>query len=1153
MIKSSARWGNESQFLAANTLIRQGTVFNVKVENDPIPPGDYVYSAEREIFREIHSGYEARGTDFINGRNNIQVVLKDELESASVGRIKKLLNRETVVGVKAGVKTFVETRRLNANESALLESTARNQQHSQGNLLNKVLNQSNTITTRKALSFDFESLVDRSTNKINPEKVFSSGIAESIDVTYDPGDAMSAAGGKTKLRRQTFKSTTYFDVDKVSSLLKAHMSGTIDDSAMFGKQNLALALEHLSQYTAGMTSEKGKGFQAKRDLLLRESVDGGESEIINMQNTLRDGSEIQTIEKAMRLKGAKKQEMLNSLIKRQLDRFGTSSSNGAQNALNILGSISNKMEASNLAYGEEASEHMHGHGIKGEYNVGTIEYFGKRPGTGKAVFTKDVLLSTVEGLIETSKRGNYDRLLTFGSAERDVLTQWGGALKEQLEALAISNPKDEVRKGRLLSASKDLEEVTSKITDVKALSEQVFDGFLPEMRKHLTNNADGVRNVVEKLFGYENTHRVKTWGVENFLQEKHSGFSLENLYSIFKDKNYQEWHTGAKDSADLGHFHMYLQDLVNKQGSSYRSETAHNMPGPGLSRLESNEFELFDVSNRLARNIQSRTILSEVLRDKSREDMMGLLNKVRGNSSDSSRHIINDETMHYFTTLGDDDFKSEAMTRLQSLVNSEIKKTATDVNSKLSTFKYRAPEPGLLSRAISSSSLAKTLALGSFVYFSSLKSAEDPGASIETGEHNSLETVARRIATTPFNSNTSTTTVGFFARQMAKRMTGSIATKAEGVALREVLLNTFIDDRVSTTMQRTALTEAAHSMEKRFIASDQRVLNIGSSFISKMRRSGSVIEERIYKQGSKNTDTFLKLTNMRDINNSRYSLDLSGRVNDQALTGGYSNHTGFFLGSTGPSTQQNIVGLNLPMATREQFLYGDPISFMKKNKALDMADSLTSLYSRNQTMTKPSFSNYWSGTSTGPQIDTGKLDIGHPLSLSTRADMPMMKDLSGSSGLSSAVVGRKQFKKMGKIISIGEGNTTSVPIDGKLYAGVIDNYRPDNSNPAIAYNTLNKVRRERPVMSTIGYTQPAQKSTAIPTMYVNSGGPMTYQPEIHYASNKKPSVVILDKTKRAVSSNYHDDANGMLQGSRNKYAPTAESVMDKQRKEAARY
>jgi hypothetical protein len=166
--------------------------------------------------------------------------------------------------------------------------------------------------------------------------------------------------------------------------------------------------------------------------------------------------------------------------------------------------------------------------------------------------------------------------------------------------------------------------------------------------------------------------------------------------------------------------------------------------------------------------------------------------------------------------------------------------------------------------------------------------------------------------------------------------------------------------------------------------------------------------------------------------------------------------------------------------------------------------------------------------------------------------MPRIKDLSDSSGLSSAVVGRKQFKKMGRVINIGEGNTTSVPIDGKLYAGVLDNYKPSNNNPAIAYNTLNKVRRKRPVMSMIGYTQPEQKSMAIPAMYVQSGIKLDASP-VQYASNKKPSLVILDRVDRAAGSNYHADANKMLQGSRNKYPNTGENIMNSQMQEALRY
>lgn len=1153
MIKSSGRPANESQFLSENALIRNGAVFNLKVENDPILPGDYVYSAERNRFRHIQTGFEYSGTEFINGRNNIEVQLKPELESASQSRINNLINKGTIAGVKSGIRTSAEIRKLTPQEMAMFDSVAGNEKHIEGRILNKFLNESNRVSTRKALGFDFESLVDNSSKRIKPDYVFSSGVTEAIDVTYDPGDAMSAAGSKTRLRRQTFKSTTYFDVDKISQLLKAHIDGTpVENQAVFGKQNLALALEHLSQYTSGTSTDNKKGFDTQRNLLVRQSISATEDEIIDMQNNLRKSPGIAVIENAIKSKGTGSGESFSAIINKQLNAFATKNTSGADNALNLLSNISKKIEVESLAYGKEAAEHGHGHG-RSLWSLGTINYTGKSPGSGSGVFTKDPVLSTIEDLLQHSESGKYDKFLIFGNTERDILQQYGKVLDVKLQQITGGTEADEIKKAKYLEAKSKVQQVIGKTIDVKALSEQVFDGFLPDIREHLRNNAEGVRNVVEKMFGYENTHRIQTWGVERFLQTRHSGFSLENLYSIFKDSNYKEWHTGAKDSADMGHFHMFLDDLVSKQGKSYRAETPHRMPGPGLVKLESNEFELFNISNRLARNIQSKTIVSEIIRDKSREDIMGLLGKVRGNISDESRHLIDDKTMESFTRLNDHKFGDEVSKRLQSVVNSEIKRSAGEVTSRTSMFKYKSPDPGLLNRAISTSSAGKFLALGAFMYFSSLTAAQDPGTSIETGEHNSLETVARRIATTPFNSAISLGSVGNFARKMLERFSRkSFSNVAGAAAVRAEVTGAFLSDSVRARMTSTAFSSAAYSMEKRFVMEGQKkATNYSSSLISASRRSASVMEHRYYAQGTKAIDTHLKLTNMRSSRQFNYKLDLSQPINDNVGRPRFMTK-GFLVPSGGKHNVATVVGLSPPVAARQQFLYGDPLSFARTHKGLGMSDSLTELYPAKKGLTSPAFSSYWGSASKDVGIDVGKLDIGNPLSLSTKADMSNIKSFSGTHDLSSVVASRKQAKGMDRVVTLGAGNTTSTPLDSKMYAGVLQNFRPDNTPSYIAHNTLRKVARERPPSYMHGVIRPEQKVSDIPVMY-NKSPVQLNAGEIYHAKQEKVSYVMKNNTKRAITSNYHNDAKNALIKSNRPYPPTAAEAMGNINQEALRY
>jgi hypothetical protein len=664
------------------------------------------------------------------------------------------------------------------------------------------------------------------------------------------------------------------------------------------------------------------------------------------------------------------------------------------------------------------------------------------------------------------------------------------------------------------------------------MSEHIFDGMLPDIRKQLRNNAQGVRNVVENLFGYENSQRVEQWGVERFLHQNHSGMSMENLYRVFKDSAYQEWHTGAMDAADLGHFQLYLKDIIDGQKGNYKAPSSKNIRGTAMVELSSKDLELFNISNKLARNIQSKTILTELFRNQTDDEVLGLVNRAAGNLSKENEHLLNSAHVSEITKLkGIKDFRIAAMERLQTVINGEIKQVNSRLSAQNTTFKYTAPEPGLLSKVVSSSPISKALALGAFMYFSSKRAAEEPGASIETGEHNSLETVARRIATTPFNSTTSKyamSSASNFIGRLTKGFEGSFTSTSQMFAKSRGVISELFDDVTEVFTDRTALSPAVSSMKNRMVAKEQASLGFaGSTYIPQLTGAGRAIANRAESAGSVPIQQYLRSVNLGNSTANTARLmpsDFANPINDAEFVPRYSTRSGFFVGSSG-SNGNYILGLMPNERQRVVTLHGDPFSFMHRSPGLAMTDDLHHLYKAPDSSPVISNSMHWVGRKGNQVIDTGTSKIGNYINMSTTADMPTPKEVPGSDSLASYVVAQKKVRRK-SMITLTSGNSQDLPVDVTQYKGYIQNYRPDNTDPSIALNSMSKAAYHNKKMEMTGYILPPKRQLPNKALYVNSTSGSVEGP-VYYSKGERPSGNVYMPTTERSTSGGHEFANIM--------------------------
>jgi hypothetical protein len=359
MIKSASRYKQVSDFLLSNNgLIKEGYPFNLKVENKPVPDGTYIYSAEKDVFREVNTGQEAKSYQVINGRNLVEVTIEPEIQTASKKHIEKILRNQSISSVGKGIRQETNVRALSPQEVAELESASLKADHQQGKALSRLLSESNKVLTRKTLSIDVESLVDPASDSILPENVFSTGIAQSVDTTYGPESNLWQP--TDTIRKSSSLVSSFFDIRKTRKLIRQSLrSGSLEDKAIYGKQNIALFLEHMNQYIAGKTTDsKYSDFENHRARIIDATYKnpGEWKEAVSRINKL-DPLEFSYIMKQPNREIRNKQ--LGIFIKARAEAFG-----GEAKILDFMKSASEIIQANAVASSSEASDHSTGNSFE---------------------------------------------------------------------------------------------------------------------------------------------------------------------------------------------------------------------------------------------------------------------------------------------------------------------------------------------------------------------------------------------------------------------------------------------------------------------------------------------------------------------------------------------------------------------------------------------------------------------------------------------------------------------------------------------------------------------------------------------------------------------------------------------------------------------
>lgn len=1151
--KNSVYYKSLSDFIYGNSEVKEGYAFHLKVENDPIPPGLYMLDPRREMLRHLHTGQEYPANLIFNGRRRVDVTVESNLDYAARSRIEKELSREAVVGLTSGVKKKYAMRVLSKAERAEIETLMSKVDQKHTKTLQRIIDSRNTIIARKALVFDFESWIDQPGEKIGPNNVFSVGLTNVYDKTYTPNvDPLY----KESLRKSAFRSQTYYDINKTRFMFAEYYRKRMPGfdrkpRVLFGKQNVASLLQHMVAYvsdgTVAATPEEREFFERSRNEFL-SSVFG--DELKDIKDRVR-GARLPSLERIMEEPSTEteKARKLDEYIERVTKLFETKSKSGKRNIMRFLSQVAKRTEEDSLINLKEAVEHK---GAKRyEFDLGVINY-GINPkrgsGKGRLMFSKSFNLSVTASLLRTMADNQYETVYAFGSAERNVILQLARQAEEELGALKASgrmtDPEVEARTAESIRMLKGLEK---SIVDTRAVMEQFSDYVLPEIRTHLKNNASGIRNAVEKLLGYENAQRIQDWGIERFTGQKHSGFSLENLYALLIDPNYRQWHVGYPDAADTGNMVLFLSDLMEKKKrASYRAPSSQNLGGM-YKRIGNAENRLFHISSKMARNVQIRTVLSELFRNQSTEEIARLASVAFENSSQKSKELAERNTNSTITevvrNIRSTGKPDDAIKFMHELISLELREASEKVfaSRKLGTFKYEVSDPGILSRVISKPPIAKAIALGLSLYVSAKTAAEDPGASIETGEHNSMETVARRIVTTPFNSAISKSAIGLFAERLKAGFTGSIRSSVDMAVRLEKFFANFLDDSARVQLEKRALMPAASSMEARMMRRVNRHLMLDSGTkIPALRRPINRIVDSIEKSERRVLDFHEKILSTRKRVELKDFPLVSGeviRLHKRATM----PERAFWLGSTGPYNHASFVGLSFRVPSRDVFLYGDPISFMRRTLFTSSTDELFGLYNRaGTTLVKPSFSPYWSGRSkyTSTKVDVGSVLEKLPMTVK-EPNIQKIKDPQRFDNLASYLIGTTKTKGRYIPIPVSEKTSTiSALEDAFMYKGVIQSYKPMESAISISRKTLIKAKDQHKDLLVLGIPE-RQKVDVRPVVFKEITDSRPNLSGLTYAKSPKVelSQPILPERKK-VYPTYHKYANEMLQnGNIKKFYP----------------
>ena len=1126
-------YGNSQQFLSDNPVIREGVPFELEVENDPIPKGVYEFRGSDTLLNiRSHQSYPADIAVF-NGKKKVKVRLATELEVTSIKRVSQSAARETLSYLTRGIETSAEAEKLGAGEKAELRNELNKSQYMKGKTLNDVLLEQAEKVTKKVVSVDFESYIDKQQKRISFENSYSAGITETTQTIYSlPGSPDGAfPGGFKHIASHKDKLTTFFDVNKVMDYLD---KGTSEGN-IYGKQNIALMYDSIRAYISGESiapawmDEKQKAFFEKSRQAAVATLGETAERIKNIPKftvglipyTTASSNFIEMFERQFFI--GESAQGIDTVRKEKVLDF-----------LKFLQQNANKHSDWKLNNLQNQNAHM----VYGEVNLGVVERQLDSERGGGSYYEETKITNNLRGAVTAAiNKNDAKQISIYSAAETGAYNSDITALESQLRAAqARSASPQEIKE--INDSLIKLKMARSKLVDMKGVTETLFDRLLPEIKRNLSDSSTGITRVIEKFVPVNIMRGLEQSTVGSFITDKGKGLSLENLYQILADPEAKEYHTGALDSRDLNHLRLMIEDIFTSS-KHYKSNTTHSL-GQNLKGIMESPYGLFDLSATVARRIQQKVVTSYVAEQSSIDDLFSIAKK--GQFSESDITSLTDLYNNYKSKSEREEIafvdRSFRKTFKESMERTLIKRMDADFNSVSEEYatqrarlsKFSTETPGLLAKAVTTPAVSRVAALAGFLWLTRNNAEDDPGASIETGEHNAMETVARRVMTTPFNSAISLGVVGKFAKSILNR----IGNKLPSIS------NKFnLSDSAIQAMEKRALMPTVVSSERRAIKELVDIDKYASVLTSTSSRVERLVVDRTIRNRTsspllnKTLEESVKMERLAKWNNIKLS-NIGGQVAKSKVR--YQTANGFFIGSSGPSTKVETLGLTFPRPGREVFIdQSNVFGFMKQNTNLAAADQAY-IATRNPkiySFDTPSFSPYWTGRThiskkTYKSATIMKDQILLPYNQEVKfSSTPLAKD---QEYVSTVMAKRKSFAKYDKFINFNNSN-----FDLKNYydyEGTLMKSAGHGVETTLGSNSLYASisnRQRTPNTTIIG--RPESLLDNKPVLVSSPNKPQVFAPG--YSKDKGIDSVlkpVVRQPKRLDPNDYINDANMMLSG-----------------------
>lgn len=1132
--EKSELYKNVESFLVDNPLIRDGVQFDLEVENLPHLKGTYELRGATTLVNIATGQEQPANIAVFNNRNLVKVKLASEIEVRSISRINKQAGKNVLSHMSRGIHREVVSADITPQEVADIASEVSKVSERKGKLFREALISQAQHTSRKiAHSLDFEAHLDSEGSKISFENIYSAGFAETTEDLYTMKGDSKFVGGFSGVKTYKDKAVNYFDIVKSMQMVGSHSDGNV-----YGKQNTALLFDHIRGFISGDTKAP--------DWMDAEVFEKSRAQVISQLGPVGEKiKKFQSLSSEMLLDRVAREKYVQEFQDLFADGITDpyrKKEEGSKRLVSFLGTIQERTDAyrnkalNNLKDGQ--STHM----VFGEFSLGVMKrpLDSKRGGRNyyeEIRFTNNMLGSVV-GRMNNSQVKEFS---TYGNAENGAITSKRLELERELIAMEArsASPKEI---NNIKAAIAELHKVQPKITDMKSRTEMLFDRLLPDIKRNLSDSSVGATRALEKIVPASIMEKIHQSGTLSFIGDRGKGLSVENLYQIVSGSDAKEFHTGGMDASDLNHIRLFLEETLSS-GDKYKSTTTRRMPGTKLGGVTKSQYEMIDLSSTVARKIQQKVLTIAVLKQSSDEQLVKMLSDYAPSSA-ASKNL--NTRFSGISLLTDENEKVKQSTILRGEMGENLERIITaqmdkDFNSTSKQYKahmrnlnkYSTDNPGLLAKSLSRPGMARVAAMASFLWLTRTNAEDDPGASIERGEHNSMETVARRIATTPFNSAISLGGIRFPWALLSRFKNSRIASVGKLFdQLKDNSFSKFKDYEIQE-IQKRALLPAFKSSEARLakVAGSFDSTYVGTDVISS--RSQRLIADRMMRnttsipsinktlRESVNTERLRNWDNLKA--DSFFTVSESPR---------YMTPNGFFLGNTGPHTKSSSLGLSFERPGREVFVdQSRVLDFMKSHKGIDMADNAFMEVSKNQksTLVRPSFDVHWTGRNSTSDKMISNAAIPQPKFLPYNQEVPTPKiDFDqDTSNLSSTILGLKS-KKYNRHIEFNKSDVNSKSYYD--YDNTLMNVKTNKQDLTSAGRSLRNSNIDRNRTTTSFVFNKSKIDTTSSPVIVRSNKTAQPMAPIHHKDKafSTAAMPIVRQPKRLDPNDYINDANMML-------------------------